>query len=269
MIFRAGVHASPARSSSTRRERRDREPSITDQSSFFLRANGTDQRTMASTLLHFFALAFFPALMALSASMDLLTFTIPNRISALVSLLDISSWRRHSAFRLRRLFSTSLAPWRSWRWRSSCSILAGSAAGTPSSRRRLPLWLGWSSILAYGVIAAICGGILTLIILSARMAPLPVALGRFVWIARLHDCKSGVPYGDRVGVGGIDAISRLGRLDGGSLDRTRAKRFPSLLRRRSMNSHMKVTSNAREARRTFFDFDSDSFLFYPSQKKAY
>ena len=42
--------------------------------------------TMASTLLHLSVLAFFPALMALSASMDLLTFTIPNRICASLAL---------------------------------------------------------------------------------------------------------------------------------------------------------------------------------------
>ena len=41
---------------------------------------------MASTLLHLSALAFFPALMALSASMDLLTFTIPNRLCAVLLL---------------------------------------------------------------------------------------------------------------------------------------------------------------------------------------
>jgi hypothetical protein len=41
---------------------------------------------MASTLLHISAFAFFPALMALSASMDLLTFTIPNRLCAALAL---------------------------------------------------------------------------------------------------------------------------------------------------------------------------------------
>src|SRR5258708_39239791 len=37
---------------------------------------------MHSTLLQLSALIFFPTLMALSASMDLLTFTIPNRLCA-------------------------------------------------------------------------------------------------------------------------------------------------------------------------------------------
>jgi hypothetical protein len=41
---------------------------------------------MASTLLHLSILAFFPALMALAASMDLLTYTIPNRICASLAL---------------------------------------------------------------------------------------------------------------------------------------------------------------------------------------
>src|SRR5260370_22239609 len=41
---------------------------------------------MVSTLLIPAVLAFFPALMALSASMDLLTMTIPNRICAILVL---------------------------------------------------------------------------------------------------------------------------------------------------------------------------------------
>ena len=41
---------------------------------------------MDSILLHFSALVFFPGLMALSASMDLLTFTIPNRLCAVLAL---------------------------------------------------------------------------------------------------------------------------------------------------------------------------------------
>jgi Flp pilus assembly protein protease CpaA len=41
---------------------------------------------MASTLLHLSVLAFFPTLMALSASMDLLTFTIPNRLCAVLAI---------------------------------------------------------------------------------------------------------------------------------------------------------------------------------------
>jgi prepilin peptidase CpaA len=44
------------------------------------------QTQMASSLLHLSAFAFFPTLMALSASMDLLTFTIPNRLCLALAL---------------------------------------------------------------------------------------------------------------------------------------------------------------------------------------
>ena len=53
-------------------------------------------------------------------------------------------------------------------------------------------WLGWAAILDYGLAAALFGGILTLIILGARMAPLPAVLGRIDWLARLHNVNAGV-----------------------------------------------------------------------------
>jgi prepilin signal peptidase PulO-like enzyme (type II secretory pathway) len=65
------------------------------------------------------------------------------------------------------------------------------------------LWLGWSSIFDYGVTAAIYGGILTLIILTARMMPLPSSFARFTWIARLHKGNAGVPYGIALAAAGL------------------------------------------------------------------
>ncbi len=65
------------------------------------------------------------------------------------------------------------------------------------------LWLGWSSVLDFGVTAAICGGLLTLAILGARSMPLPAILGRQAWIARLHHQKTGVPYGIALAAAGM------------------------------------------------------------------
>src|ERR1700727_3381780 len=48
--------------------------------------DATEQTTMASNLIHLSIFAFFPTLMALSASTDLLTFTIPNRICVALAL---------------------------------------------------------------------------------------------------------------------------------------------------------------------------------------
>jgi prepilin peptidase CpaA len=157
---------------------------------------------MASTFLHFSILAFFPALMALSASMDLLTLTIPNRICLSLALgyLVLAALLGVSAADM--LLNISCAS----------AILAIAfvmfalgwvGGGDAKLAAATALWLGWSSILDYGVTAAIYGGILTLIILAARMAPLPAALARFAWVARLHDGKTGVPYGIALAAAGL------------------------------------------------------------------
>jgi prepilin peptidase CpaA len=57
------------------------------------------------------------------------------------------------------------------------------------------LWMGFGLLLPYLIYAALLGGGLTLIILAARRYPLSPALRRIRWLDRLHDKKSGVPYG--------------------------------------------------------------------------
>ena len=157
---------------------------------------------MASTLLHLSILAFFPALMALAASMDLLTYTIPNCICASLALGYLVFAAPLGVPAADMLLNISCA----------CVILAivfvmfnrgWIGGGDAKLAAATALWLGWNSILDYGVTAAICGGILTLMILGARMMPLPAALGRFAWVARLHDAKSGVPYGIALAAAGL------------------------------------------------------------------
>jgi prepilin peptidase CpaA len=65
------------------------------------------------------------------------------------------------------------------------------------------LWLGLAMTLPYLVYAALLGGALTMAILAIRRWPLPEAFGRVRWIDRLHDSKSGVPYGIALAVAGI------------------------------------------------------------------
>jgi prepilin peptidase CpaA len=64
-------------------------------------------------------------------------------------------------------------------------------------------WLGWAAILDYGLAAALFGGLLTLILLGARMVPLPAVLGRVDWLARLHNVNAGVPYGIALAAAGL------------------------------------------------------------------
>src|SRR5271156_4545320 len=130
---------------------------------------------MALTLLHLSVLSFFPALMALAASMDLLTFTIPNRIclSLVIGYLVLAALLGLSAADMFLNISCALAIL------AIAFVMFGLGwvgGGDAKLAAATALWLGWNSILDYGVTAAIYGGILTLIILSARMVPLPAAL---------------------------------------------------------------------------------------------
>ncbi len=157
---------------------------------------------MTSTLLHLSLLAFFPALMALSASMDLLTFTIPNRICVALALgyFVFAALLGVPAVDILLNLSCALAILAiafvmftfGWIGGGDAKLAAATAA-----------WLGWTAILDYGLAAALFGGVLTLGILGARTAPLPAMFGRIDWLARLHDAKAGVPYGIALAAAGL------------------------------------------------------------------
>ena len=66
------------------------------------------------------------------------------------------------------------------------------------------LWLGWSPLLDYSLSAAIYGGALTIVVIcSDAEQHLPFWLSRHAWIARLHDSKTGVPYGVALAAAGM------------------------------------------------------------------
>jgi prepilin peptidase CpaA len=175
-------------------------PGHSIRSSLFI--NVAEQTKMASTLLHLSAFAFFPILMALSASMDLLTFTIPNRLCLALALgyLVFAALLGVPAVDILLNISCALAILAiafvmftlGWVGGGDAKLAAATAA-----------WLGWTAILNYGVAAALFGGVLTLVILGARMAPLPAAFARVDWLARLHNANAGVPYGIALAAAGL------------------------------------------------------------------
>ncbi|MGL5735575.1 MAG: A24 family peptidase, partial [Beijerinckiaceae bacterium] len=57
------------------------------------------------------------------------------------------------------------------------------------------LWFGFSNVLDFALIAAVYGGMLTLLLLQARTWPLPKFAQGWEWARRLHDKKTGIPYG--------------------------------------------------------------------------
>ena len=148
------------------------------------------------------ALFIFPMLMAYAASSDLLTMRIANSLVAFVAL---------SYFVLALVahlplseIGTSLA--------ASAIVLAISFAffafgwiggGDAKLVSATTLWVGFGMLLPYLIYAALLGGALTLLILALRRYPLAPWLARIKWVDRLHDGKSGVPYGITLAIAGL------------------------------------------------------------------
>jgi prepilin peptidase CpaA len=157
---------------------------------------------MAANLLFLSTLVFFPALMAFSASSDLFTMTIPNRVCAAVALgyfalaiavgLPLSAVAIDLSCGLAVLVLAFLLFSRGWIGGGDAKLAAATA-----------LWLGWTLILDYGLIASLLGGVLTLVLLASRKVRLPAWAARLDWMARLHNPKNGVPYGIALAIAGL------------------------------------------------------------------
>ncbi len=149
-----------------------------------------------------FAAGVFPGLMALSASTDLMTMTIPNVIPAALGLgylalaaalgLPAETVLLAASCGLATLTAAFLMFTRGWIGGGDAKLAAAAA-----------LWLGWAGMPAFVASASILGGVLTLGILAARAQPLPDALARRAWIARLRRPGGGVPYGIALAAAGV------------------------------------------------------------------
>jgi prepilin peptidase CpaA len=153
-------------------------------------------------MLFTLALFIFPVLMAFAASSDLLTMRIANWLVLLlagayfalaflaeVSLTEIGMSLAAAAIVLVVAFAFFAFGW-----------IGGGDAKLVSATT---LWVGFGLLLPYLIYAALLGGALTLLILAARRYPLAPWLRRIKWVDRLHDPKSGVPYGITLAVAGL------------------------------------------------------------------
>jgi prepilin peptidase CpaA len=135
-------------------------------------------------------LAFVPALLAAAAMWDLVSFTIPNVLSLALIGLGLPQVGLHLLAGFAGLvlgFGFFAAGW-----------IGG---GDAKLFAAVSLWLGFSDLLPYALIASVFGGLLTLGLLAARQWPLPARLARQAWLLRLHDAHAGVPYGVALALG--------------------------------------------------------------------
>jgi prepilin peptidase CpaA len=139
-------------------------------------------------------LVVFPAAMAYAAASDLITMTIPNWLCLL--LLAAFGLCAASAG-----FGWAASGWHLAAGLAVLAVCFGMFAagwiggGDAKLAAVTALWLGFDQLLPYLFTAALCGGLLTLVILRLRASSLPALAREWTWAQRLHDVKQGVPYG--------------------------------------------------------------------------
>jgi len=146
-------------------------------------------------MLEIAILTIFPLAMLVSAGMDILTMTIPNKVTlALVAGFFILApfiglgWTElaiHIALAFGLLLIGMFMFAMGWIGGGDAKLFAATG-----------LWLGYSmQMFEYALYASLMGGVLTLLILKLRSLPVVPRFMSFKWMLRLHDPNEGVPYG--------------------------------------------------------------------------
>ena len=157
---------------------------------------------MAEMTLDIVRLLLFPALMAFAAASDLFTMTISNRVSLLLLAgfvvlavfggMSLHAISMHVAAGLAVLTITFASFAFGWIGGGDAKLAAATA-----------LWFGFDHLVIYLVYAGVAGGMLTLLLLQFRRWPMPASLLSQEWAQRLHDSKSGIPYGVALAIGAL------------------------------------------------------------------
>lgn len=147
------------------------------------------------------ALLFFPAAMAFAGAMDLVSMTIPNRISlamiagffcaALWAGLPANVVLAHVAAGVLMLAAGIGMFAMGWVGGGDAKLLAAGA-----------LWLGPSSLVPFLLLTGLLGAVLMLALVTYRGYPAS-ALPLPAWAVRLHHSKTGIPYGIAIGTAGL------------------------------------------------------------------
>jgi prepilin peptidase CpaA len=143
----------------------------------------------------FVLFALFPLAMAFAAASDLFTMTISNKITlalaAVFVLLSPLTGMSLEAFGLHLAAGAIVLA-----ITFACFAFGWIGGGDAKFAAVIALWLGWDHVANFALTSAILGGGLTLLILAFRKRiALPASVTGQAWLTRLHDPRSGVPYG--------------------------------------------------------------------------
>jgi len=147
-------------------------------------------------------LIVFPALMIFAGSYDIMTMTIPNRLSlALIAAFAVTAallgigWSEAAMHVGAGLLVLVIG----------LGLFAAGwvGGGDVKLAAATSLWLGFGTLLEYFFVASLAGGALTIFILALRRYPLPSVAQGWTWLDRLHNPANGVPYGVALAFGGL------------------------------------------------------------------
>ena len=148
------------------------------------------------------AMLVFPLLMAFAASSDLLTMRISNKLVLMV-VASFFAIALLAGFSLELLGTHVAAATLVLAVSFSFFALGWIGGGDAKLIAATALWFGFEDMLMYLLFASLLGGALTLLLLAVRRWPLPLQLKQVLWIDRLHDSKTGVPYGIALAAAGL------------------------------------------------------------------
>jgi prepilin peptidase CpaA len=153
-------------------------------------------------MMQWIILALFPLMMAYAAISDLFSMTISNTVSlvllagfVVVAAASSLSWTElglHLAAGMLVLSITFGMFAAGWIGGGDAKLAAVTA-----------LWLGWGTLLEYGIWASLFGGALTVLLLQFRTLPLPHFTVKMPWLLNLHHKETGVPYGIALAAAGL------------------------------------------------------------------
>jgi prepilin peptidase CpaA len=141
-----------------------------------------------------------PALLAAAAGWDVASFTIPNFLQAALFAAFVA-FCVAAGLSLPAIGYHLLAGVVGLTIGFALFTLGYIGGGDAKLFAVVMLWLGFGDVLSYALFASLFGGALTLGLLFLRNLPLPALLARQGWIVRLHDEKSGIPYGVALALG--------------------------------------------------------------------
>ena len=158
--------------------------------------------------------AAFAALVLTGAVRDLISYTIPNWISfailglfpvaALAADVSLSTAGLHAAIGVGVLVAAMAMFAFRWIGGGDAKLFAAAA-----------FWMGWPAIADFMLWTALTGGLLAVVLMSMRRAPLrPLVLLGPPWLVKLSEPGGAAPYGVAIAVGALMALPKSPLLSG-------------------------------------------------------